>query len=132
MAPLLLLPACAEADTPWAHQRRQRRRALPACKTELVQCERCMDVPEVNMDDDGVQSMLADITMQTDSFMSISMRVLGMEVARIYITADSAQIMDRVNKQYLPRSMADFLQGLAFLFRLKRFPGSPAGRTGLG
>ena len=43
-----------------------------------------MDDARVNMDDDGVQSMLADITMQTDSFIGISMRVLGMEVADIH------------------------------------------------
>lgn len=121
MAPLLL-PACAGSR--YTHGRIKDvsgEEVYTSMQAELVQCETLHGRARVNMDDDGVQSMLADITMQTDSFIGISMRVLGMEVARIYITADSVQIMDRVNKQYLPRSMADFLQGLAFLFRLKRF-----------
>ncbi|HAE35776.1 MAG TPA: hypothetical protein DCG22_08295 [Bacteroidetes bacterium] len=106
---LFLLPACAGSR--YTHGRIKDvsgEELYTSMQAELVQCETLHGRARVNMDDDGVQSMLADITMQTDSFIGISMRVLGMEVARIYITADSVQIMDRVNKQYLPRSMADF------------------------
>ena len=66
MAPLLF-PLVLEADTPaWAHSKTLWRRG--SYQHAELQCETLHGRARVNMDDDGVQSMLADITMQTDSF----------------------------------------------------------------
>ena len=88
----LLLPLCRKQIHLRAHQRRQREEAHTSMP-ELVQCETLYRA-RVNMDDDGVQSMLADITMQTEKlYRGISMGCW--DSCQIYITADSVQIMDR-------------------------------------
>lgn len=48
-------------------------------------------------------SFSAAIDIRRDSLIGISVRVLGVEGARIRITPDSLEILDRLNQQYFPR-----------------------------
>ena len=48
-------------------------------------------------------SFIASIDMRKDSLIGISLRVLGVEGARVRITPDSIEILDRLNQQYIPR-----------------------------
>lgn len=52
---------------------------------------------------DGMQSISANIDMEKDKFIGISLRMLGIEGARIYITPDSIHIVDRLNQKYYPK-----------------------------
>ncbi|MBC8173543.1 MAG: DUF4292 domain-containing protein [Chitinophagales bacterium] len=49
------------------------------------------------------QNAVAIISMQQDSFIGISFRVLGLEGLKIFITKDSVKIIDRINRKYYPR-----------------------------
>ena len=48
------------------------------------------------------QTFNASIDMEKDKFIGISLRMLGIEGARILITPDSIKIIDRVNQKYYP------------------------------
>jgi hypothetical protein len=50
------------------------------------------------------QSFSAQIDMLKDSVIGLSLRVMGVEGARIKITPDSIEIIDRLNQEYIPRS----------------------------
>ncbi|MBC8046023.1 MAG: DUF4292 domain-containing protein [Fimbriimonadaceae bacterium] len=52
------------------------------------------------------QSVNANIEMEKDKFIGISLRVLGIEGAKIYITPDSVKILDRINQKYYPRDFS--------------------------
>ncbi len=52
------------------------------------------------------QSLSAQIDILKDSVIGISLRVLGIEGARIKITPDSIQILNRLNQQYIPRKFS--------------------------
>lgn len=52
------------------------------------------------------QSVNAQIDILKDSVIGISLRVLGIEGARVMITPDSIKILDRLNQQYIPRSFS--------------------------
>lgn len=60
-----------------------------------------VDVVAPNMN----QSFSAQIDILKDSIIGLSLRVLGVEGARVKITPDSIQIIDRLNQEYLPRSI---------------------------
>lgn len=49
------------------------------------------------------QNATAVISMQQDSFIGISLRVLGVEAIKVLITQDSVEILDRLNRKYIPR-----------------------------
>jgi hypothetical protein len=51
----------------------------------------------------GNQSFSASIDIRRDSLIGISLRLLGVEGARIRITPDSIEILDRLNQVYMPR-----------------------------
>lgn len=48
------------------------------------------------------QSVHAIIEVLKDSYIGISLRLLGIEGAKIYITPDSVKILDRINQKYYP------------------------------
>ncbi|MBK7037354.1 MAG: DUF4292 domain-containing protein [Bacteroidetes bacterium] len=52
------------------------------------------------------QSVNAQIDILKDSVIGISLRVMGIEGARVMITPDSIKILDRLNQQYIPRSFS--------------------------
>ncbi len=52
------------------------------------------------------QSVSASIDIRKDSVIGISLRVMGVEGARIEITPDSIKILDRLNQQYIPRDFS--------------------------
>jgi hypothetical protein len=74
------------------------------------------------------QQVVADITMQTDSFIGISVRVLGLEAARMLVTPDSVKVIDRLNRQYLPRDFAYFEEQFGFPLRFGDLQDLIAGR----
>ncbi|KRP09810.1 MAG: hypothetical protein ABR94_12860 [Sphingobacteriales bacterium BACL12 MAG-120802-bin5] len=74
------------------------------------------------------QQLVADITMQTDSFIGISVRVLGLEAARMLVTPDSVKVIDRLNRQYLPRDFAYFEQQFGFPLSFDNLQDLIAGR----
>jgi len=45
----------------------------------------------------------ANIEMQKDQFIGVSLRLLGIEGIKIYITPDSIHILDRINQKYYAR-----------------------------
>lgn len=45
----------------------------------------------------------ASIDIRRDSLIGLSLRVLGVEGARVRITPDSIEVLDRLNQQYIPR-----------------------------
>lgn len=49
------------------------------------------------------QSFSASIDIRKDSLIGMSLRMLGVEGARVRITPDSIEILDRLNQQYIPR-----------------------------
>ena len=51
----------------------------------------------------GNQSFSAAIDIRRDSLIGISLRLLGVEGARVRITPDSIEILDRLNQVYMPR-----------------------------
>lgn len=59
--------------------------------------------PDIN------QSVSAQIDMVADSIIGISLRVIGIEGARMRITPDSVQIIDRLNQTYLSKGF-EFIQ----------------------
>lgn len=71
----------------------------------LVRCTTLNGRAQISIEAENTQQVSVDITMQTDSFIGLSFRVLGIEGARVFITPDSVQIIDRINKQYLPRDI---------------------------
>lgn len=52
------------------------------------------------------QTMNASIDLKKDSVIGISLRLLGVEGARIQITPDSIKILDRINQEYIPRDFS--------------------------
>lgn len=50
-------------------------------------------------------------TMVRGRYINLSMRVLGMEVAALYITNDSVLVVDRWNKRYISENLRQFLKG---------------------
>ncbi|MEZ5013006.1 MAG: DUF4292 domain-containing protein [Chitinophagales bacterium] len=54
--------------------------------------------------DGSTQNASAVIDMRKDSLIGISIRVLGVEGARVQITPDSVLILDRLHQEYLPRA----------------------------
>lgn len=51
------------------------------------------------------QSFSAQIDILKDSIIGVSLRVLGVEGARVKITPDSIEIIDRLNQEYIPRDI---------------------------
>lgn len=57
-------------------------------------------------DDEKSQSVNANIEAEKDKYIGISLRMLGIEGAKIYITPDSIKIIDRINQKYYPRDFS--------------------------
>lgn len=51
------------------------------------------------------------LTMERGRSVNLSMRVLGMEVASLYLTQDSVVVIDRWNKRYISQGLTKFLNG---------------------
>jgi hypothetical protein len=83
---------------------------LSEMNAALVQCNTLSGKAQISIEAENTQQVSIDITMQTDSFIGLSFRVLGIEGARVLITPDSVRIIDRINKQYLPRDIQFFSQ----------------------
>jgi hypothetical protein len=83
---------------------------LSEMNAALVQCSTLNGRAQISIEAENTQQVSVDITMQTDSFIGLSFRVLGIEGARVLITPDSVRIIDRINKQYLPRDIQFFSQ----------------------
>ena len=60
-----------------------------------------VDVASANIN----QSFSAQIDILKDSVIGLSLRVLGVEGARVKITPDSIEIIDRLNQEYIPRDI---------------------------
>lgn len=56
-------------------------------------------------------SASGQVVMERNKSIHLSMRVLGMEVAALYLTADSVAVVDRWNKRYLSENLTRFLAG---------------------
>lgn len=52
------------------------------------------------------QTVNAIFSIQRDSFIGISLRMLGIEGAKILITQDSVKILDRINQKYYPKDFS--------------------------
>lgn len=52
------------------------------------------------------QNFSAQIDIQKDSVIGLSLRVMGVEGARVKITPDSIEIIDRLNQEYIPRDIS--------------------------
>lgn len=57
---------------------------------------------------EGSTEFTVQVTAETDSFIGLSFRLIGLEGARILLTPDSVRIIDRINKQYQPRDYSYF------------------------
>ena len=62
-------------------------------------------------------SFTAQIHLQTDSVLYLSLRKLGLEVARVLITPDSVFVINRFNSEY-------YKKGLDYLEKTFHFPGN--------
>lgn len=51
------------------------------------------------------------LTMERGESIAISLRVLGMEVAAVYLTGESVTVVDRWNKRYVQEDLSKFLAG---------------------
>lgn len=60
------------------------------------------------------------MTMTRGKDISISMRVLGIEVATLYITGDSVIALDKWHKYYLAESVESLLGGCPPLWKIFR------------
>lgn len=51
------------------------------------------------------------LTMERGESIAISLRVLGMEIAAVYLTGESVTVVDRWNKRYVQEDLSKFLTG---------------------
>lgn len=73
-------------------------------RSQLIQFETFSSKAKIDLQSNqGNQSFSASIDIRRDSLIGISLRFLGVEGARIRITPDSIEILDRLNQEYLPR-----------------------------
>ena len=76
-------------------------------KENLIQFSTFSGKANIDITAPGIsQSVNAQIDILKDSVIGISLRLLGVEGARIRITPDSIEILDRLNQQYIPRNFA--------------------------
>jgi hypothetical protein len=75
-------------------------------ESSLVNATTLSGKAKVDVEGDGIQQVTVDFTLQTDSFIGVSVRALGIEFVRAFITPDSIRIIDRINKQYIPKDIS--------------------------
>lgn len=89
----------------------------------------------------GSTNINASIDMQKDIYIGISLRMLGIEGARIFITPDSIKIIDRINQKYYPhdfsyleesfgvaidfKTLQDLIAGNLIFYNGTIYPGTP-------
>ena len=73
-------------------------------RERIINCETFSAKAKVDVTSlSGSSSFSVSIDIRRDSLIGLSLRVVGVEGARVRITPDSIEILDRVNQQYLPR-----------------------------
>jgi len=73
-------------------------------RERMVRCETFSAKAKVDVSSlSASNSFSASIDIRRDSLIGLSLRVLGVEGARVRITPDSIEILDRLNQQYIPR-----------------------------
>lgn len=91
--------------------------------------------------DAEVRTVNASIDMQKDTYIGISLRMMGIEGARVLITPDSVKIIDRLNQKYYPytfsyieeivgmsldfATLQDLIAGNLVLYNGTIYPGTP-------
>jgi len=54
----------------------------------------------------STNSFSVSMAVRSDSMIGLSLRMLGIEGARVRITPDSIEILDRINQEYIPRPIS--------------------------
>lgn len=98
------IPATATAGTPQADMKAMIQSYAPAWQKVRMP----INVSVTQPTQIGASGYL---TMVRGESVSISMRVLGMEVASLYLTSDSITVVDRWNKRYVSEGLTRFLSG---------------------